>query len=203
MKVIASNVDFQPSGDLIKDITSFFQSHARNDLLDHSRSVAEIAVKLATQFGLDEVKASISGWAHDLGRIVPDAQMIEYCTKENIDVLNEEKKYPGILHQKVSKNIAQKTFGIADVEILEAIEVHTTLKNNVGELSLLLFLADKLSWEDRYKKGYIDKVNTGLEISLNHGAYAYLQYVFERKEKLDVVHPWMLEAYYDLKKFYD
>ena len=38
-------------------------------------------------------------------------------------------------------------FGIEDNEILSAIECHTTLKKNYSDIDLVLFVADKIKWD--------------------------------------------------------
>nr|WP_307722010.1 hypothetical protein [Paenibacillus elgii] len=35
--------------------------------------------------------------------------------------------------------------------------------------------------------------------SLIHGAFAYINYLWERKQTLKVVHPWLKEAYEELR----
>lgn len=181
------------------NIKAFFHAHDRNDLVEHCALVAEMAEKLALRFDLDQGKAMVCGWAHDLGRVISEEAMLDYCKDSFINVLPVEQLFPGLLHQKISRKMAHEMFNIADEEILDAIGLHTTLKYNAEEMSLLLLLADKLSWEDDDKKDFIVQVNQGLEISLQYGAYAYLRHVFKHKEVLQVIHPWMLAAYYDLR----
>ena len=43
--------------------------------------------------------------------------------------------------------MAQTWFGCFDPAVLSAIGCHTTLKANPGPLDLLVFLADKLAWD--------------------------------------------------------
>ena len=40
----------------------------------------------------------------------------------------------------------------------------------------------------------------GLEKSLEHAAFAYISYLWDRKDKLKVLHPWLEESYWQLKK---
>ena len=47
-------------------------------------------------------------------------------------------------------------FGIEDNEILSAIECHTTLKKNYSDIDLVLFVADKIKWDQEGKPPYLD-----------------------------------------------
>lgn len=40
----------------------------------------------------------------------------------------------------------------------------------------------------------------GIEKSLEHAAFAYISFLWERKETLKVIHPWLKDAYWQLKE---
>lgn len=52
-----------------------------------------------------------------------------------------------IIHQKISKEMARDIFNIMDQEILDAVGCHTTLKKNSTILDKVLFVADKIEWD--------------------------------------------------------
>jgi len=51
------------------------------------------------------------------------------------------------LHQRISKEIAYGYFHIEDEDILSAIKCHTTLKKEINDYNKIIFLADKLAWD--------------------------------------------------------
>jgi hypothetical protein len=45
-----------------------------------------------------------------------------------------------------------------------------------------------------------EAVLAGLDRSLERGAFVYLDYLWQRRQSLPTLHPWMVEAYQELKK---
>ncbi len=105
-----------------------------------------------------------------------------------------------IIHQKLSRVIAKEVFKVEDEEVLNAISCHTTLRKNATKMDLVLFIADKIEWVQKGTPPYILKAKNGLEKSLEHAAFAYISYLWERKDTLKVIHPWLEEAYWHLKE---
>lgn len=104
-----------------------------------------------------------------------------------------------IIHQKISKVIAREIFEVKDETILNAIGCHTTLHKDATRIDLVLFVADKIEWDQKGIPPYIVEVQEALEKSIEHAAFAYISYLWERRETLKVLHPWLGEAYWDLK----
>lgn len=188
------------SGELEKDAYRFLTRWGSSDLAEHCRQVAEIAAKLAQRFGLDPSVATGAGYLHDLGRVIPEDEILELAGELGMTILPEEEEYPGMLHSKLSKVMAAELFHIKDIAILDALECHTTLKVGANLLDYLLFVADKLSWEPAAYRPALERIEVGLESSLEAGALAYLQYLWDHKGELRVVHPWMIAGYQDLKE---
>ncbi len=94
-------------------------------------------------------------------------------------------------------------FGVQDIDVLDAISCHTTLRSHPSKLDMVVFLADKISWDQDGKPLYMDLILKGLETSLEQGTYNFINYLVENKKSLRVVHPWLLEAHnYLLKNQY-
>lgn len=79
--------------------------------------------------------------------------------------------------------------------VLSAIECHTTLKASPSALDMVLFVADKIEWDQSGTPPYLDRIHHALQHSLEQAAFAYLSFLWEQREKLRVVHPWLKEAY--------
>lgn len=119
--------------------------------------------------------------------------------KLGININEQEQALPSLLHQRLSKEIAKNMFNINDDIILNAIGCHTTLRANANEIDLILFVADKLSWDSIDNMPIVEGIMHGLKISLEHAAYSYLKYLRDHRSKSTVIHPWTVEAYEDLK----
>jgi len=105
-----------------------------------------------------------------------------------------------IIHQKLSVVLARDIFYVTDTGILSAIGCHTTLKASASRLDKVVFLADKIAWDQDGKPPYIKKVTAALEESLDAGVRVYLNYLWERRDQLLVIHPWLIEAHEELMK---
>jgi HD superfamily phosphohydrolase YqeK len=114
-------------------------------------------------------------------------------------VLTAEEAAPMLLHQRLAALIARKMLGIVDAPVLSAICCHTTLKANASRLDKVVFLADKLAWDQPGRPPYQSKLLAALDESLDRAAFCYLQHLWQHRETLQAVHPWFLEAYHELK----
>jgi HD superfamily phosphohydrolase YqeK len=110
----------------------------------------------------------------------------------------EEEIAPMILHQKLSGVLAHQIFGIEDEAIRQAVTCHTTLRAGATPLDKVVFVADKVAWDQSGTPPYHKALLEALTHSLDAAALCYLRYLWERRETLLVVHPWMTEAYADL-----
>lgn len=136
--------DFNFSNDLCEDSYDLLMSYNCKVVAEHSKRVAEECKKLAKRFKYNEKMAEIAGLLHDISAIYPNSKKVELSKALGVEILEEEEKFPLILHQKVSKVMANEIFKVEDEKILSAIECHTTLKKNPSKLDLILFVADKI-----------------------------------------------------------
>lgn len=126
--------DFIFTNNLNEDSYNFLILHNRRIVAEHSRVVAEECRKLSKRFGIDEKTAEIAGLLHDISAVYPYDERLEIANKLGLEVLEEEKELPLILHQKISKVMAQDIWNINNEDILSAISCHTTLKRNPSKL---------------------------------------------------------------------
>ncbi len=163
----------------------------------HCMEVGEYAYQLGEKYLTSPEKVSIAGYLHDISAVYPNNQRINVAQKYGIELNEAEMAFPMIIHQKISKSIAKMDFGIEDNEILSAIECHTTLKKNYSDIDLVLFVADKIKWDQEGKAPYLDGLLQALNCSLENAAYFYIDYIL--KHDIKVVHPWLWDAYNQLK----
>lgn len=190
---------FQRSGDLAADVRRFLTERGCPATAEHSMAVGAEARSLAIRFGADPTAAETAGWLHDISAVYPNQARIPAARELGLEVLPEEETFPMIVHQKLSASIALHVFGIEDADILQAIGCHTTLRAPSTLLDKTVFTADKIAWDQAGTPPYLAELNSELRISLEHGAFAYVNYLWMQKEKLKVVHPWLADAYRDLQ----
>ncbi|WP_241139101.1 bis(5'-nucleosyl)-tetraphosphatase (symmetrical) YqeK [Bacillus mycoides] len=191
---------FTPTGKIENDIKAFLLKYNKEFTYKHSIRVANEARKIAEIFYEDEEKAAIAGYLHDISAIFPNEERIAVAEKFGIEILQEEREFPMIIHQKLSKVIAKEVFKVEDKEVLNAICCHTTLRKHATKMDLVLFIADKLEWDQIGTPPYLINVKKALGNSLEHAAFVYISYLWERKDTLKVIHPWLEEAYWYLKE---
>jgi len=190
----------QINGSIYDNGIKLLNSFNFTDTADHVKNVASQAMKLACDYGVDTHKAKVAGILHDISVIIPNENRIEIAELLKIDLFDEEKEFPMIIHQKLSKEFAKLYFGIQENDILDAISCHTTLRSNPTKLDMIIFLADKISWDQDGKPPYLDLIMKGLETSLELGTFNFINHLVVHRMNLKVVHPWLLEAHNDLLK---
>jgi HD superfamily phosphohydrolase YqeK len=131
--------------------------------------------------------------------VVPNQHRVRAARQLGIDLLPEEEAFPMIVHQKLSVPITRALFGVADEEVLSAIECHTTLKASPSMLDKVLFVADKIAWDQQGKPPYLDDLLAALHRSLDEASLVYLDFLWDQREHLRVMHPWMVAAREELR----
>jgi predicted HD superfamily hydrolase involved in NAD metabolism len=179
----------------------FLKYHQKYDVAVHSQKVAHEARKIAGRFGLDAQKAYMAGTLHDIGQVIPWEDMAETAHDLNIEILPEESRCPSLLHQKLSRIMATEIFDIKDLEVLNAIECHSTLWSNPSSFEMVLFVADKLQWDPEHGGVFLDEMRGALEQSLEKAALTYIDFLLGRESHAIVIHPWSLAAFQYLRRF--
>ena len=186
------------SGNLPKDVSNFLERNGHTDTAKHCERVAKQAGKLAHQFGVNESQAETAGWLHDVSTVIPNELRIQIALENGLEVLPEERKLPMIVHQKLSALMARDFFSVTDVGVLSAIGCHTTLKADASPLDKVVFVADKIAWDQEGEPPYLMELLSALERSLDETAFVYLDYLWQRRNTLPVLHPWVREAHQQL-----
>ncbi len=180
-------------------IELLFDEHDMYDIYDHSELTAVTASLIAQTFDLDKEKALLAGYVHDLGRAIDVDEYIPLLEKRNISISDDERAVPSCLHGKVSSIICSELLDINDEDILEAVNLHTALKDNPSDFTKMLFLADKATWENEELH---DLIHTTLTQSLNVTCYHTLDWLIATlKERNQRVFKDTEDAYNYFKKF--
>ena len=186
------------TGNIAGDAVLFLLHHGCPRTAQHSAEVAAVASNIAERFNLTPDKAEIAGWLHDISAVVPNSERLSAAYEWDVEVLPEEDILPMIIHQKLSVVIARELFGIQDADILSAIGCHTTLKAGASLLDKVVFVADKIAWDQPGKPPYYDDIVAALDTSINKAAFVYADYLWQMRDQLKVLHPWARDAYWEL-----
>jgi predicted HD superfamily hydrolase involved in NAD metabolism len=186
--------DFKSTDEIIDDVPRFLISLGHPKTAEHCVAVAAKAKELAKKFNSDLSKAEQAGYLHDISAVIPNEKRIDFAQDQSVAIFAEEIQYPMIIHQKLSVVLAREAFGVTDDAILSAIGCHTTLKANPTRLDKVVFLADKIAWDQDGNPPYLSKVIEAMDESLDVAVLEYLNYLWERRSQLKVIHPWLVEA---------
>ena len=108
----------------------------------HTNGVCEAAVMLAERFGADKEKARLAALLHDCARGLDFEQQMAYCKENDIELDDYMKNDINPVHALIGADMAKRRFGIADKEILDAIERHAVGCEDMTLLDKIIFVAD-------------------------------------------------------------
>ena len=184
---------------VIELIKNRYLSNRKEKTLRHVEEVANTAVWLAKVYNLDMEKVKLAALLHDISAIMTPQDMYELAAVRGLEIDAAEERYHFLLHQRISKIIAQEDYHIGDSDILNAIECHTTLKKNASIYDKVIFIADKISWDQKGIPPYFDFLKSIVVESLDEACCFYIKFQFDNNLLL-MPHQWIIEAYEDLKK---
>lgn len=110
----------------------------------HSCNVADVAVKLAKQYGVDEETAYLAGLLHDYAKGLSGDMLLKIAEENGL--IEDEIEYliPDILHATVGAFLLKKDGLIDNKEILQAVQNHTLGALEMTDLDKIIFLADMI-----------------------------------------------------------
>ena len=167
------------TGDLTADAGALLLSKGKNATWTHVQNVAQACVQLAQRFHLDAEKCRMAGILHDISAVIPPQDMLKYACETGMALDEAEKKYPFLLHQRLSAVVARDCFGYADETVLQAVACHTTLRAEASDVDMALFLADKIAWDQSGEPPFLGVITEALDVSLREACRAYIDYVMD------------------------
>jgi predicted HD superfamily hydrolase involved in NAD metabolism len=191
--------NFRPTGDIRADMVAFLTERGFAVTAEHCLRVGSEARVLAERFGANLDSAEICGWLHDISAVIPNAERIAVAEALQLAILPEEHTAPMIVHQKLSAEMARALFHIDDPAILSAISCHTTLKAGATLLDKILFVADKIAWDQFGDPPYLADILSAAGQSIDAATAVYLDYLWQRRAEILVIHPWFEAAYREMQ----
>ena len=116
----------------------------------HSQCVAAEAEKLARRYGADPEKARLCGILHDVMKDTPPQEQLKILEKSGIILTVAQRRNRKLWPALSGAAYLRDALGIADQEILGAVECHTSGKGGMSLLDKVLFVADYISADRDY-----------------------------------------------------
>ena len=146
--------------DIEKQIYNYLYLHLKPERYNHVLAVNDLAIKLAKNYKLDIFKVSIAALLHDCAKNMTLEEYIKYIKQNNLKIKYFDfvvKYLPQVLHSYIGADIAKKIFHIKDKEIINSITNHTVGRIGMSKYEKVVFIADALSLDRKYKKKFVSK----------------------------------------------
>lgn len=130
------------ANELLKEIDEDAKKMLSEKRYIHCKNVMKRAVELAKIYGIDENKAMLAGFAHDITKEMPKDEMFKYIEEHNIKIDEFERKNPGLLHGKIAAVFCKEKYEFTE-DMQKALEYHTTGEPDMDDLAKIVFIADK------------------------------------------------------------
>ena len=164
-------------------------------LQDHLHRTRDTALELAARHAVDARKVELAALGHDLLRATGDRELLEQARTIGLTVHPVEERVPILLHGPLAAQRLRHLGIIADAEVLEAIQWHSTACPGMGRVGLVVFLADKLDPYKARRSPRLRRLAGVAQESLERAAIDYLTWELGLLLKRGgLLHPASVEA---------
>lgn len=111
---------------------------------EHSIRTAETAALLCEHYGEKTEAGYFAGLAHDMCKGMDGAMLVQLASQDGLPLSDLEKTKPQLLHGRSAAVLLQTQFGVQDLQILEAVRLHTFGSPSMCDLAKILYVADKI-----------------------------------------------------------
>lgn len=110
----------------------------------HSLGVAQTAVNLAREYGVDEYDAAYAGLLHDWDKVLSDHEMLARSAQYGIEVAGSPSAAVGLLHGPVAAYELPHIFEDVSPAVCQAVARHTVGAVDMSALDMVVFIADAI-----------------------------------------------------------
>ena len=134
----------------VSKMDSYLKSHLSPSRYSHSVSTANTCRTLASKFGCDPKRAFFTGLVHDIAREYSKEELVEWASKDGLPIRELDLHSPVLLHGRAGAMVLKNQFGIEDLDVLAALQAHTTGTSGMKPLAKILFVADDIEPERKH-----------------------------------------------------
>jgi predicted HD superfamily hydrolase involved in NAD metabolism len=140
----------------------------------HIEAVVSEARRLARLHGVDEERAVMAAWSHDIARAMDPEELLRLARELGLDPNEVEEAAPILLHGPVAARLLASRYGIDDDEVLASARWHSTGRAGMSALEKVLFLADKVEPGKVAARPDLEDVRRLAETDLDGAVLRYL-----------------------------
>lgn len=149
----------------IKEIETDLSNKLSKKRFIHTLGVVNSAMYLAKKYGANIEDAHLAALLHDCAKEIPLLEMRDLVADLPCD---QDMLHSGaLLHGLAGMVLANTQYGVTNPDILEAIRVHTTGKENMSKLDKIIFLADYIEANRNFPG--VNDIRLAAEQSLDAG----------------------------------
>jgi len=164
-------------------------------LAEHIEGVVAEARRLALLHGVDEERAVLAAWGHDIARALSQAELLAEARRLALAVDPVEEEAPILLHGAIGAAILSRDYAIDDVEVLAAARYHTTGRAGMSTLEKVVLLADKIEPGKVRATSALARIKQLADSDLDAAVIEYLnQHLLEASRRGWPLHPQTVAA---------
>lgn len=148
----------------------------------HTIGVCYTAICLAMRYQISLEQAGIAGLLHDCAKYGSDEDIRKRCIKHNLPMTEEDYTILAPLHAKLGAYYARSRYHVDDTDILNAIQYHTTGRENMSELEKIIFVADYIE-PGRNKADHLTELRSLAFQDLDHAVLLIAKGTIDYLEK--------------------
>lgn len=108
---------------------------------EHTLRVCETAIELAERFGESTEKAALASVFHDYAKCLPEVELKQYIHTYQLPAKLLDFHHE-LWHGPVGAKLVEERYQITDIDILHAIQYHTSGRPHMSRLELIVFVSD-------------------------------------------------------------
>jgi predicted HD superfamily hydrolase involved in NAD metabolism len=140
----------------------------------HIEAVAAEARRLARLHSVDEERAALAAWTHDIARATDPEELLRLARELGLNPNEVEEAAPILLHGPVAARLLASRYGVEDEEVLAVARWHSTGRAGMSALEKVLFLADKVEPGKAAGRPELEEVRRLAETDLDGAVLRYL-----------------------------
>ena len=165
-------------------------------LQEHIYRTRILSREIAESHGAETKKCDLGASAHDVVRHWTENKLITEARRLGLDITEVENHEPLLLHGPIGAHWLRNKLGCRDLDIVSAVNYHTTGRPKMSQVEKIVFIADKI--EPQKIKKY-PELGSIMDIVMDDLDGAILCYLALRIRSIladgGVVHPRALETW--------
>ncbi|MGL5439291.1 MAG: bis(5'-nucleosyl)-tetraphosphatase (symmetrical) YqeK [Filifactoraceae bacterium] len=172
----------------IKEIESILKSELSAKRFDHTMRVVETAIKIGEVYNMNLNNIKLAALLHDCAKNYAEQELMDLSIRNNVKLNEFQVKNKELIHSVLGRAIARNVYGIDDMDVLNAIEYHTTGRANMSNIEMIIYIADFC--EPGRKVPDAEKVYNMAMVDLKESLYiainASVKYLLNANKQIDI-----------------